>query len=48
MPTDEELNVLERVLQVLKNVYYLTDALSVENKVTVSALRCIFVLLLRV
>ena len=43
MPTDEELNVLERVLEVLKNVYYLTDALSGEKEVTVSALQCIFV-----
>ena len=35
MPTDEELNVLERVLEVLKNVYYLTDALSGEKEITV-------------
>ena len=44
MPTDKELNVLERVLEVLKNIYYLTDALSGEKEVTVSALRCILCL----
>ena len=43
MPTDDELNVLEKVLEVLKNVYYLTDALAGEKEVTVSSLRCILV-----
>ena len=43
MPTDDELNVLEKVLEVLKNVYYLTDALASEKEVTVLSLRCILV-----
>ena len=38
MPTDEELNVLETIVEVLQHVYYLTDALSGEADVTASAL----------
>ena len=41
MPSDEELNVLETVVEVLKHVYYLTDALSGKIDVAASALRCI-------
>lgn len=41
MPSDEEINVLEVMVEVLKHIYYLTDALSGEKDVTVSALRCI-------
>ena len=41
MPSDEELNVLETVVEVLKHVYYLTNALSGETDVTASGLRCI-------
>ena len=38
MPSDEELNVLETVVEVLRHVYYLTDVLSGETEVTASAL----------
>ena len=38
IPSDEELNVLETVVEVLKHVYYLTDALLGETDVTASAL----------
>ena len=41
MPTDDELHVLETVVEVLKDVFFLTDALSGETDVTASSLRCI-------
>ena len=36
MPSDEELNVLETVVEVLRHVYYLTDALSGETGHSIS------------
>ena len=37
MPTDAELSILEVIVEVLKPLSYLTDALSGEKQVTTSA-----------
>uniref|UniRef100_A0A1X7UWA5 Uncharacterized protein n=1 Tax=Amphimedon queenslandica TaxID=400682 RepID=A0A1X7UWA5_AMPQE len=39
MPTDDELNVLKKLLEVLKNVYYLTNTLAGEKEKTGSNIK---------